>query len=139
MCDTALARTNDQNHNPLDPGNASLQAARQILARGFQTPGSKQVPLRQHATLGFRGILDLHWTYHPLDVVPATGGQLESEATSFRIYGVRAPEDSDAAGPFATASGTGQLSATGTYDLTLTKGVGAGFDTISRHAIPTLA
>lgn len=139
MCDTALSRTNESRRIPFDPGDASLKTTRQILADGFQTLELQRVPLRQHATLGFRGILDLHWVYHPLEVQPSPRGPLESEATKFRIYSVRAPEDPGAAEPFATVSGNGRLSAPEIYEMTLTKGAGAAFETISTHAMPTLA
>jgi hypothetical protein len=147
MCDAALRRTH-RDDRPLDPGDPALAVSRSILARGFvegqlaapAVPGEVMpTPLRQHSTVGFRGVLDLRWTYQPLEIVPAKSGNPESEATQFRIYFVRAPRDAHDARRFATSGGTGRLVADATYQLALAKGATDGWETIATHAVPTLA
>jgi hypothetical protein len=136
MCDTAIARTAIDGA-PLPPATAELKVARELLAGAFNSKAAASGgPLRQHPTLGFRGFLDLRWTYAPLESRAPT--MPEAEAVNFRLYGVRVPTDAAAARNFATVIADGTL-AVGEYQLTLSKGDPDGWHAIAKLQQPALA
>ena len=128
MCDSAIARTRVSGQL-LVPGDTSPEtiALKNRLAAGFQTTSGPDTALRQHLTLGFRGVLDCSWTYTALQAQPQDDA---AEAVRMRIYSIRVPADPGLAASFATAAATGTLVSPGTYQIQLTKGDPDGWNTI---------
>lgn len=132
MCDAAIERT-AVGANPLPPDADELESVRQILARAFTVTGA----LGQHPTLGFRGFLDLRWTYTPLEVKPPAAQ--EAEAVHFRVYSVRVAQEANAAANFATVVAEGRQSGNGYVLTSITKGYPNGWKSITDLGQPALA
>ncbi len=135
MSDAALERTHVDG-KPLPPGDPILHPTRAALAAAFTARETSGTPLRQHPTLGFRGLIDLRWHYVPLSARATSGASPEAEAVRFRVYATRAPQDN--AEGFATVLGSGQLTGADTYAITVTKGDPEGWATIADQQVPTL-
>ncbi len=77
--------------------DARLAAARLIVARSFQQPfetnGSKgqMRDVGQNMTIGFRGIMELRWTYESHAARVPQSGSEDAEAVSFDVLQTRAP------------------------------------------------
>lgn len=130
----ALERTRatDPSLPPVD--SDAMAAARRLLARDFRLdPGGR---LRQHASIGFRGLACIEWTYTPRSV--RTSATKRAEAAAFRVYVAMAPEDDGDSTNFATV--IGRISRVGSsgqiFSVVITKGDVDGWTTIASR--PTL-
>ncbi|MBZ5505125.1 MAG: hypothetical protein LAO78_06540 [Acidobacteriia bacterium] len=127
MCDTAIART-AINGNSLPADDPLLSTVRRVFATSLST--SADPVLRQHMTLGFRGYLDLHWSYIPLQSQPQDDA---AEAVRFRVLSMRVPQDQQLAQNFATVVATGSLDVSGEYQIEITKGDPDGWRSIASY------
>lgn len=95
MCARALDRVNYKNGAP--PTAEEIAVVREILTKDFvNLKGADwQTLLKQHATVGFRGLEELRWSYDPFAKTPPTGTDTdtEAEAVGFRIFTARAPRN----------------------------------------------
>jgi hypothetical protein len=97
MSREALRRTCSLLNPPLPPESEELTSARRILARDFGQDALQPTAtngLRQHATVGFRGLAELKWKYIPRSNRPIGDHGKFSEAAAFRIYTTTIPTSS---------------------------------------------
>jgi len=134
MCENSLRRTK-VNGSILDPQDPILRTARRILAQDFDD--GNRVGLRQHATVGFRGLADLEWKYSPRSSRPAGDAGRFSEAAAFRIYCTTLPHDASYARNFATLVAEVVQIKARTYAVTLKSGDADAWHSIAALARPT--
>ncbi|MCO4875572.1 hypothetical protein VOI32_00825 [Paraburkholderia caribensis] len=101
MCARALERLKFGDGET--PAADDLALVRTLLVRDFlNTAGANwSNRLRQHATIGFRGVEHLRWSYTPLSVLgpaqPASPEEdTDAEAVAFRVFCARAPRSGTA-------------------------------------------
>lgn len=128
MAEAALDRTISQNSSLPPVGDAALADARRLLARDLLDPGANV--LRQHATIGFRGLAELTWTYTPRSRRPASDQGKFAEAAAFRIYGISVPTAKDDRERYATLGGQLTFVANKVYRIAIDKGSALEWATI---------
>jgi len=124
MLREALARTVSQDR-PLPPESDDLAPARRILARDFRQDVLQQNAkngLRQHATVGFRGLAEIKWCYTPRSKRHPNEHGKFAEAAAFRIYTTAIPTSSVESANYATLIGDVALVSNNTYRLVPKKG-----------------
>lgn len=119
MCEYALKRT------PIDgatvpASDPRLWAARYVLARDFKkddlvATSAGERP-RQHASIGFRGLVQLRWTYKPRLISGLAKSR--SEAVQSRIYSASIPSDTAMAETFATLAFDARAAGGNSYRMT---------------------
>ena len=103
MLVAAIART--EGVSAADPAlRPVLHLLAAELAAGAPTADTRP-SLRQHPSVGFRGVQEIHWRYTPCGANAAEG---EAEAVSFRIFAVRVPELAARAEAYATVRARGE-------------------------------
>ncbi|SEL29643.1 hypothetical protein [Halomonas daqiaonensis] len=140
MCESAMRRALDRCGTRPDVIYTDRYAVlRQMLAEELDARPAERV-LRQHSTVGFRGVKTLRWRYRPF-ALHAPNSDTEAEAVLTRIYAVRSPiETADAAG-YATFDVRGELIAETPPRYRLQGPVDDGrerFLAIAEHGQPTL-
>lgn len=134
LSEAALKRTWLNDQRLPEPTSEDLAATRRLLAKDFHKESSGK--LRQHASIGFRGLACLEWTYTPRS--KRTSATKMAEATVFRVYSVQAPLDPAAATNFATgiATLTRNAQGDGSFTGSFTKGDKETWEAITKR--PTL-
>lgn len=135
MCVAALDRTRTNDASIPQADAPELATLRWLLARDFRSTDVGR--LKQHASIGFRGLVRIDWKYRPRSVRnPATK---YAEAAAFRVYGVAGPQDPVESANYATATGGAVPISVGSarYKVTPNKGSEAEWLTIKLR--PTLA
>jgi hypothetical protein len=150
MCETAIKRTKVFGQDPYSP---NLRQVRRLLAEEFaagrkdrnlagiiSADSMRQADvLLQHATIGFRGIKTLRWSYTSFYSDKPILGK-ESEASAFRIYQVRVPIEFDDAAVFATFRGKARKEGPDSYRMiTLDSGSQEAIDSIAKLLQPAFA
>ncbi len=107
MIESALVRTKDAH-------SIVSSATRKLLAQDFRFVSQRNEFTRgsyaQHATIGFRGIRKLKWTYKPLRFSESASISVdESEATVVRVWQVRVEADPRQASSYASARGVPRM------------------------------
>lgn len=128
MAVAALERTITQNRSLPPVGDDALADVRRMLARDLLDPGTNV--LRQHATIGFRGLAELAWSYTPRSRRPASDHGKLAEAAAFRIYGISVPVAKEDREHYATLGGQLTFVANKVYRIAIDKGADPEWATV---------
>lgn len=135
MCVAALDRTRANDASIPQADAPELAMLRWMLARDFRSTDVGR--LRQHASIGFRGVARIDWKYRPRSV--RNSATKCAEAAAFRVYGVAGPLDPMESANYATATGGAAPISMGSvrYKVIPKKGGEAEWLTVKQR--PTLA
>lgn len=121
MCLEALGRVKGTPKDPVPlPDSEELSAARRLLARDFGIADASG--LRQHGTVGFRGLAVLRWRYTPRSLRPMASKGQYAECAAFRVYSIMLPVEANEAIQFATMRATLTRSGGNTFSVAISGG-----------------